>query len=90
MVDSEENIGTTFTIHINAKAKIPQSVGNLSDSSLINSENDEYIPLNNQPIPALEIQGEEVKQREFMELKPEIQLNSLPVAQQLFKKPFLV
>ena len=41
MVDSEENVGTTFTIHINAKAKISLSVGNFSESSLIISDDDE-------------------------------------------------
>lgn len=41
MVDSEENVGTTFTIYINAKAKIPEPIGNLSAFSLNNSENDE-------------------------------------------------
>jgi signal transduction histidine kinase len=34
MVDSVENIGTTFTILINAKAKIPLHLGSLSESSL--------------------------------------------------------
>ena len=32
-VDSTENVGTTFTISINAKAKIPQVLGDLSESS---------------------------------------------------------
>lgn len=45
MVDSEENIGTTFTILINAKAKIPQPLGSLNESLLRESNNDEYIPL---------------------------------------------
>lgn len=41
MVDSEEKIGTTFTILINAKAKIPQPLGSMSESSLMESDNDE-------------------------------------------------
>ena len=32
-VDSTENVGTTFTISINAKAKIPLELGDLSESS---------------------------------------------------------
>ena len=40
MVDSEENVGTTFTIYINAKAKLPQD---LSESSLNDSDKDEVI-----------------------------------------------
>ena len=38
-VDSTENVGTTFTISINAKAKIPLELGDLSESS----EEDEQI-----------------------------------------------
>jgi chemotaxis protein histidine kinase CheA len=38
MVDSEENVGTTFTIHINAKAKLPQD---LSQSSMNDSDKEE-------------------------------------------------